>query len=132
MNRLLKQTKIGIILLIATLGLSSCGDEDWWIEDHIADMWRVVEVTPYSGEVPYRPNDRMEFQPDGRFYASGYGGFEEYGYWGVEDRSIHIDFDGDGRSDLIGRIMRYDRDYMALDVLDYSYGSEYALRLVRY
>lgn len=121
------------ILFLTALALSSCeSDDDWMMRESISGIWRLVEVEDYSGNSPYRPNDRLNFRYDGVFESRGSQGFEEYGYWDVGRDVITIDFDGDGRSDLVAQVLHLEDSYMVLDVTDYGYECNYRLRMLRY
>lgn len=132
MKKLLQRTYIFVIVLVSTFAMTACDTDDWWTRETVSGTWRIVEATPYSGECPYRYKDYMEFLYEGTFYAYGDFGLDESGYWDVSRDIITIDFDGDGRSDIAAQIVQLDDYYMVLDVTDYSFNSDYTLRLVRY
>lgn len=132
MKYLFEKTKLCLILLVAALALTSCEDDDWVTREALEGSWRIVEVEDYSGGCPYRYDDQMLFHYDGTFDARGRGGFEQAGYWDVGRDVITIDFDRDGRSDVVAQILQLDHGYLVLDVTDYSYDCYYRLRLTRY
>ncbi len=55
----------------------------------------------------------------------------EEGYWEVRHGYLYIDFDLDGRDDLVATIRELDYGYLELGVTDYIYESKYSLRIVR-
>lgn len=124
--------KMTVLLLLVTVSLSSCEEDDWYgTMEAVRGRWSVVEVEPYGGQCPYHYGDVMVYYGDGSYEAYGSAGFEEYGYWGISHGRVAIDFDDDGRYDFYGAIVQLDGMYMVLDVRDASFGSRYVLRLVR-
>lgn len=131
MKRLLKTLVLPLLLLTFTPFFASCGDEDWWTAETLEGSWRIVEVQPYYMDMPYREGDIWEFQPNGNFYAWGSGGFNEYGRWEVANGRLRIDFDYDGREDVVCYLNRLDDGYASFDVTDYMFNMRYTLRMVR-
>ncbi|MBO5135233.1 MAG: hypothetical protein J6C15_08810 [Bacteroidaceae bacterium] len=121
--------KKGILLLLLLTTIFTSCEEDYWFID---GDWRVVEISAYKGECPYYYGDIMTFYPDGEFYVQGNYGFYERGFWDIKGHYLYIDFNGDGYEDIRADVRQGDSDYMVLDVKDYSYHSQYTLRLVRF
>lgn len=128
MKRIFKNSIFPLLLIISTFTFSSCEEDCWFIDGE----WRIVEVARYHGECPYYIGDILTFYPDGEFYVRGSHNFHERGYWDVVGHHLYIDFDGDGHDEIRAKIRQGDADYMVLDAEDYSYRSEYTLRMVRY
>ena len=124
-----KKNGILLLLLLTTIFTFSSCEEDYWFID---GEWRIVEISTYKGECPYYYGDIMIFYPDGEFYVQGDYGFYENGYWDVKGHYLYVDFNGDGYEEIKARIRQNDSEYMVLDVVDYSYRSEYTLRMVSY
>lgn len=136
MNRSMRKTvtslKMLLVLLVATVSLSSCEADDFWYRDTIEGSWRVVEVRQDYGYCPYRYGDVMYFAFDGGFEMSGRDGSVEYGNWTLFKGRVLVDFDFDGIDDLSARIVQMDDGYAVLDCKDYYYNSRYSLRMIRY
>lgn len=132
MKYLLSKTKVLLFIFVSTLALTACEDDDWWTRESISGKWQIVEVTDYTGACPYYSGDYMEFHSSGNYYAYGRNNFSEIGYWDVSQDMMTIDFDGDGRTDLAAQIMQLQDYYMVLYIVDYVYGADYTLRLMRY
>lgn len=132
MKYLLSKTKVLLFIFVSTLALTACEDDDWWTRESISGTWQIVEVTDYTGACPYYSGDYMEFRSSGYYYAYGRNNFNESGYWDVSQDMMTIDFDGDGRTDLAAQIMQLQDYYMVLYIVDYVYGADYTLRLMRY
>ena len=108
--------------------MSSCDEDAWLIEGD----WKVVEISRYHGECPYNKGDIFTFFYDGELSVRGHHGFYKSGYWDLSKHYLYIDFDGDGYEEIKARIRQNDSEYMVLDLVDYSYMSEYTLRMVSY
>ncbi len=119
-----------ILPLLFALFLFAACEEDDYIEYNLIGTWRVVEVSGNFYNCPYRSGDYMEFAADGAFYADLCSTQEYGGYW-VRNGHIYIDFDAYGDEELRAYVRRYERDYLVLDVDDYSFQTRYTLRLVR-
>lgn len=123
---------MSIFTMIMLCTLTSCEEDDWMTRSDISGSWNIVEVTEYSGQCPYWEGDRLVFDYDGHFTAYGRNGFSESGLWDVSHDVIQIDFDSDGRTDVIATIESLDHGYLRLDIDDRSYNSKYTLRLNRW
>lgn len=122
---------LALILLSAFwMIFSSCDSDDWRMERDLVGIWRIVE-TSGNLQCPYRRNDLFEFTYDNSFYAWG-DGLNEEGVWHIDNWKCFVDFDFDGRDDLVGHIRQFDHDYLVMDITDYFYQTRYTLRMIRY
>lgn len=128
MKNVIKKSIIGFIFILFPFIISSCEEDVWFIEGD----WKVVEISHHHGECPYYNGDIFTFYLDGELSVRGYQGFYERGYWDLSRNYLYIDFNGDGYEEIKARIRQNDSEYMVLDVVDYSYRSEYTLRMVSY
>lgn len=120
------------LLLGCTLLFTSCDESFWIIRDSgLAGYWRVVEIEPIHGECPYNISDEFHFYSSGVFEVRGYGDFYETGVWDMDHSHIYLDFDRDGREDMVGTFLSADDRYLAMDVTDYSYRSRYRIRMMK-
>lgn len=135
MKRYLNLSRISVVsllLLLTAFFFTSC--EEVWFDNYyvnITGRWYVRNVYIRLGECPYYSNDRFVFNSNGTFRVTGSHGFDESGYWDVENNVIYMDFNGDGYSDIEAYINQATNYRMELDVKDYSYNSRYTLELVR-
>lgn len=132
MKNLWTKTFKGLLIIITIFTLNGCEDDDWMTRSDISGTWRIAEVQTFGGRCPYWEGDRLIFDYNGNFTAYGQNDFVEYGYWDVNRDVIQIDFNNDGRTDVIATIGSLDHGYLRLDVTDRLYGSEYTLRLTRW
>ena len=62
MKKLLRHTLTVALVLLTSVGLSSCEDEhDLWMRDNIVGTWQIYNVSGNYDDVPYYPGDFMEF-----------------------------------------------------------------------
>lgn len=122
-----------LLLSLTVLQFSSCVEDDWWIEDAISYRWHINDIYLRYGQCPYMLGDEFCFYPDGQLEIYGRNHFYESGYWEVDDDRLSIDFNRDGREDMVGRIEEMSDRYMTVDFKDFydDYESRYLIDFVK-
>ncbi len=133
MKTLQLSVSITLMVLASLFAFTSCeDDDDRWATGVLEGEWIITDVLPRYGECPYRYGDIIYFFANGRLRAFDHSGdLDEEGYWEVRHGYLYIDFDLDGRDDLVATIRELDYGYLELGVTDYIYESKYSLRIVR-
>lgn len=127
-----RQMATWFVAIVGILAFTSC-DEDWWDNwepnVNLTGRWEIREISGWN--CPYRTGDTWTFYSNGNFDGDGYGLQPERGYWRTSGRrSISISMNG-YNTDMSVYIRDYDYDYMTLDVTDYTYNTNYTLRLAK-
>lgn len=127
-----RQIATWLVAIVGILAFTSC-DEDWWNNwepnVNLTGCWEIREVSGWNSH--YRAGDTWKFYSNGNFAADGYDLQPERWYWRTSGRrSISISMNG-YNTDMSVYIRNYDYDYMTLDVTDYTYNTNYTLRLTK-